>query len=254
MENKIIKLINYNITTPCHLFNSLNDEKDGNELIKNAKLRRFYSTGTKKGIISTRRALIASGLNISDPKIKFGLYTTQYGYLHPLPSELLPEHEQAKAHHSKHIYQTIWECERVNPFLITLSLSNNLLGILSQELNLQCDCAAFLRGNLGLLSAFSEAELCLNNHLIDYALVVASGIGSITQDIQSEFSGGSIEFGATFILTRVENQAPQGNSHLIDIPYLYQNYSERNYAAETLFFIKDIADRIKPHRQVETVN
>ncbi|REF27533.1 hypothetical protein BDD26_2321 [Xenorhabdus cabanillasii] len=253
-KSRIIKLVSHNITTPCHLFNNLNYEKDDNELIKNKKLRRYYSTGTKKGIISTRKALISACLDVSDPKIRFGLYTTQYGYLHPLPSELLPVHEQTKINNSNSIYQAIWECERVNPFLITLSLSNNLLGVLSQELSLQCDCASFLRGNLGLLSAFSEAELCLNNNLIDYALVVASGIGSVTQNTQSGFSGEFVEFAVTFILTRVENQVPQDNSHIIDITCLHQNYREGNYAAETILFIKDIEEHIKSHRQVETVN
>ncbi|WP_340613824.1 hypothetical protein [Xenorhabdus thailandensis] len=253
-KNRVIKLITHNITTPCHLFNNLNDEKEGDELVKNNKLRRFYSTGTKKGIISTRRALISAGLDINDPKIRFGLYTTQYGYLHPLPSELLPEYEQTQTNNPNSIFQTIWECEQVNPFLITLSLSNNLLGVLSQELNLQCDCASFLRGNLGLLSAFSEAELCLNSGLIDYALVVASGIGNVSQESQSEFAGGGVEFGVTFILTKVENQVSQENLHLIDITRLYQNYREGNYAAETLLFIKELADRINAHKQVETVN
>ncbi|MEX0446960.1 hypothetical protein [Xenorhabdus sp. SGI246] len=252
-KNRIVKLVTHNITPPCYLFNTWDYEQDGNELIKNKKIRRFYSTGTKKGLISTRKSLISAKLDISDPKIRFGLYTTQYGYLHPLPSELLPENEQIKASNTNNIFQTIWQCERVNPFLITLSLSNNLLGVLSQELKLQCDCASFLRGNLGLLSAFREAELCLNNDLIDYALVVASGIGSVTQDIHSGFSGGGVEFGVTFILTRVGNQTPQDNSHLIDVTRLYQNYREGNYAAETILFIKDIADRIKSQKQIETV-
>ncbi|WP_047685773.1 MULTISPECIES: hypothetical protein [Xenorhabdus] len=258
VNNKLIKLVAHNVTTLSSLFHDPSDETEENNLIKNEKLRRFYSTGTQKGVISARKALILAGLDIHDPKMKFGLYATQYGYLHPLPEELLPEDTQTQAKKQENsansIFKTIWQSEQINPFLVTLSLSNNLLGVLSQELQVQCDCASFLRGNIGLLAALSEAELNLNSHLIDYALVVASGIGHVPQECQPDLSGEYVEFGVTFILTRVENTTPQDPTYLIDITHLNQHYRDKNYAAETLLFIKELAERIETHKHIESVN
>ncbi|CDH22690.1 hypothetical protein [Xenorhabdus bovienii] len=251
--NRGVKLISYNVTSHHPSLNSLNYENNGGELIKNNKLRRFYSIGTEKGIISARRALMLSGLDIADPNKKFGLYTTQYGYLHPMPSELNPEQEEHGAENEHEIYQTIWNSVQVNPFLITLSLSNNLLGVLSQELSLQCDCASFLRGNIGLLSAFSEAELFLSNGMIDYALVVASGMGNITHDAQSDGEEDFVEFGVTFILAKGERPTLQ-DYPTIDISSLNRMYREGNHCAEAVLFINEIAAYMSACVRTETAS
>ncbi|CDH33817.1 hypothetical protein [Xenorhabdus bovienii] len=251
MESKALKLVSYNLISDHPQFNSLGHDHDGSDLIRKRKLKRFYSIGTKQGLISTRQSLLLSGLDIDEPAIKFGLYTTQYGYLHPMPSELFPDMEQNKVKDKNEIYQTSWASEQINPFLITLSLSNNLLGVLSQELGLQGDCASFLRGNIGLLSAFNEAELLLNSGFIDYALVVASGMGSMVCDPPSGISEEFVEFGITFILASGEKQT-QKDYPSIDISSLYRMYREGNYSAETIDFIKDIVERMASYALTES--
>ncbi|WP_340617268.1 hypothetical protein [Xenorhabdus entomophaga] len=247
MESKKIRLIGYHLNCDHPQFNRSGSDKDDSTLIKNSKLRRFYSRGTEKCLIATRKLLLSAGLDIDDPAIKFGLYATQYGYLHPMPCELLPEWEPDEIRSENDIYQAMWTSERVNPFLITLSLSNNLLGVLSQELGLQGDCASFLRGNTGLLSAFKEAELLLNNGVIDYALVVASGMGKV---LQSDDPETFVEFGVTFIFTR----SAQEDYPIIDIASLSRMYHEGNYSAETLNFIKDIAEVMSSTELIENFN
>ncbi|WP_339379089.1 hypothetical protein [Xenorhabdus lircayensis] len=251
MESKEIKLIAYDLISDHPEFNSLNHGNDGSELIKNRKLRRFYSIGTEKGLISTRRSLLLSELNIDDPAIKFGLYATQYGYLHPMPSELLTEAGQNGVKDENDMYQTIWASEQINPFIITLSLSNNLLGVLSQELGLQGDCTSFLRGNIGLLSAFNEAELLLSSGTIDYALVVASGMGILAREPQPDLAKTFVEFGVTFILTSDEAQRQKHYSS-VDIASLCRMYREGNYSAETIHFIKDITERMASQVLIES--
>ncbi|MDC9597287.1 hypothetical protein [Xenorhabdus anantnagensis] len=253
MKGKKIRLIGYHLNCDHPQFNCPVSDNDESALTINSKLRRFYSKGTEKCLISTRRLLLSSSLNIDDPAIKFGLYATQYGYLHPMPGELLPEWEQNGVRNEQDIYQAIWASEQVNPFLITLSLSNNLLGVLSQELALQGDCASFLRGNIGLLSAFNEAELLLNNGVIDYALVVASGMGQIDRIAQSDISETFVEFGVTFILTR-DDKPMQKDCPIVDIASLSRMYHEGNYSAETLDFINDIAEAISSSALIENFN
>ncbi|MDC9613376.1 hypothetical protein PSI19_05630 [Xenorhabdus khoisanae] len=250
MESKKIQLMGYHLNCDHPQFNRSGSDKDGRTLIKNRKLRRFYSRGAEKCLISTRKLLLSAGLNIDDPTIKFGLYATQYGYLHPMPCELLPEWEPDGIKSVNDIYQAMWTSERVNPFLITLSLSNNLLGVLSQELGLQGDCASFLRGNMGLLSALKEAELLLNNGVIDYALVVASGMGKVGDAPQSDASETFVEFGVTFILTR----SAQEDYPIIDIASLSRLYHEGHYSAETLNFINDIAEIMSSTELIENFN
>ncbi|OTA19023.1 hypothetical protein Xbed_02718 [Xenorhabdus beddingii] len=252
MKSKEIKLIGYDMISDHPEFNRLNPGNDGRELIKNKKLRRFYAMGTEKGLISTRRALRLSGLNMDDPTIKFGLYATQYGYLHPMPAELLAEAGQKGVKDENEMYQTIWASEQINPFIITLTLSNNLLGVLSLELGLQGDCASFLRGNIGLLSAFNEAELSLSSGAIDYALVVASGMGTLAREPQqSDVAKTFVEFGVTFILTSDEEQR-QKNDSSVDIASLCRLYREGNYSAETIHFIKDITERMTSRALIES--
>ncbi|MDC9594859.1 hypothetical protein [Xenorhabdus sp. IM139775] len=251
MESKAIKLIGYGLISDQPEFNRLDHGDGGRELIKNSKLRRFYAIGTEKGLISSRRALRSSGLNIHDPAIKFGLYATQYGYLHPMPSELLAEAGQNGVKDEHDIYRTIWTSGQVNPFIITLSLSNNLLGVLSQELGLQGDCASFLRGNMGLLSAFNEAELLLSQGTIDYALVVASGMGHLAREPQPDMAKPFVEFGVTFILTS-DNEPSQRHYPTINVAALYRRYREGNYSAETIHFIKDITEHMTSRILVES--
>ncbi|PHM50473.1 hypothetical protein [Xenorhabdus miraniensis] len=250
MESKKIRLIGYHLNCDHPQFNRSGSDKDDRTLLKNSKLRRFYSRGTEKCLIATRKLLLSAGLDIDDPTIKFGLYATQYGYLHPMPCELLPEWESDEIRSENDIYQTMWTSEQVNPFLITLSLSNNLLGVLSQELGLQGDCASFLRGNMGLLSAFKEAELLLNNGVIDYALVVASGMGRVGGAPQSDASETFVEFGVTFILTRSALE----DYPIIDIASLSRMYHEGSYSVETLNFINDIAEVMSSTELIENFN
>ncbi|CDG23333.1 protein of unknown function [Xenorhabdus poinarii G6] len=250
MEGKKLTLVGYHLNSDHPQFNRSAVNPDDSALVEKSKLRRFYSRGAKKCLISTRKLLLESGLNIRDPAIKFGMYASQYGYLHPMPHELLPEWKQNGGVSEHDIYQSIWTSAQINPFLITLSLSNNLLGVLSQELDLQGDCASFIRGNIGLLSAFKEAALLLNNGVIDYAFVVASGMGKVDTGISEAF----VEFGVTFILTN--DQKPQQHNHYpgIDITSLCRMYREGGYTAENLYFIKDILALMDSQARIESLN
>jgi hypothetical protein len=104
-----------------------------------------------------------------------------------------------------------------------------LLGLVTQELNIQGDCASFLRGNTGLLSAFQEAELMLRMGKLDYALIVISGLGY--QD-NNRYS-----FGSCFLLVQ-----QHGDTVLPELTSanLINEFHTGKYGSEDISFIKKI--------------
>lgn len=145
--------------------------------IEKKKNRRFYAKGTELGILAAKQLWNKYNIQLNMTTSRIGIYTSQYSYLHPNTNDLFGTLDLANIESLEQIYSVLWTTSKINPFLVTLSLSNNLLGLVSQELNVRGDCASFLRGNIGLISAFQEAEFMLRIGKLDCALVVISGLG-----------------------------------------------------------------------------
>ncbi|WP_316426003.1 hypothetical protein [Klebsiella oxytoca] len=197
------------------------------------KNRRFFSIGTLNGILSAKN--IFSRLKLTEEQLtrRTGIYCAQFGYLHPNFDDLLGKIDTQSLNGKDGLFNTIWHSNKINPFLITLSLSNNLLGLVSQELGMKSDCAAFLRGNTGLLAALREAQLSLSCNKVDYALVMASGIiGKISSDQQK------IEFGFSLMLKR-EN-AQENYPHLPDYNELLNYYQNEVDCENNISFVRKL--------------
>lgn len=197
--------------------------------IEKKKNRRFYATGTELGILAAKQLWHKHNIQSDKTTGRLGIYTSQYSYLHPNVDNLLGSIDFANIEPLERIYSVLWTSAKINPFLVTLSLSNNLLGLVSQELNIQGDCASFLRGNIGLLSAFQEAEFMLRLGKLDYALVVISGLGYQDKNRHS--------FGCCFLLVQQHSDVILPELILAN---LINEFHTGKYGPEDISFIKQI--------------
>lgn len=197
------------------------------------KNRRFFSIGTLNGILSAKKMF--SRLALTDQQITHdtGIYCTQFGYLHPDFNDLLAKIDTRILDGQEVLFNTIWHSNKINPFLITRALSNNLLGLVSQELGIKSDCAAFLRGNTGLLAALREAQLSLYCNKVDYALVMASGV---TDKPSSEQPG--TEFGISLMLKRDDGK--EKYPPLPNYDELLNYYQQQEGYRNNLSFIRKV--------------
>lgn len=200
------------------------------------KNRRFYSIGTQHGIQSAKNILSRLPAAKSKVSHRIGLYCTQFGYLHPNCDDFIGKIETSSLKTKEELFYFIWNSHKINPFLVTLSLSNNLLGLASQELGVKFDCASFLRGNIGLLAAFQEAKLALNSQRVEYALVMASGLYKHVN--KGSYKTEGKEFGVSFMLKR--NSIENKYLATLDPDILCNRYQFGEYRLEDLAFIKMI--------------
>lgn len=197
--------------------------------IEKKKNRRFYAKGTGFGILAAKQLWQKHNIESNKVTSQIGLYMSQYGYLHPNVDDLLGNLDFANLEDLDQVFSVLWTTTKINPFLVTISLSNNLLGLVSQELDVRGDCASFLRGNIGLISAFQEAELMFQLGKLDYALVVISGVGYQEQNRRT--------FGCCFLLMQQNSNITLSESisnSLID------EFNTGKYGPEDISFIKQI--------------
>ncbi len=227
-----IVIVDYEFIIGDNTLNSAEKESVYSKLTLK-KNRRFFSVGTLNGILSAKAML--SRLTLMDEQIthRTGVYCTQYGYLHPDFNDLLVKVDTQNIANQNTLFKTLWHSNKINPFLITLSLSNNLLGLVSQELGIKSDCAAFLRGNTGLLAALREARLLLYCNKVDYALVMASGVADNTSSkLQKK------EFGLSLMLKREDEK--EKYFPLPNYDELLSFYGEQPYYGNDLSFIRKL--------------
>lgn len=197
--------------------------------IEKKKNRRFYAKGTEFGILAAKQLWQKHNMESNKATSQIGLYMSQYGYLHPNVDDLLNSLDFANLNALDQVFSVLWNTAKINPFLVTISLSNNLLGLVSQELNVRGDCASFLRGNIGLLSAFQEAELMFQLGRLDYALVVISGVGYQDQNRRT--------FGCCFFLVQQSKKNTLSESISTN---LINEFNTGKYGPEDISFIKKI--------------
>ncbi|QCT19982.1 hypothetical protein FEM41_10105 [Jejubacter calystegiae] len=197
------------------------------------KNRRFFSIGTLNGILSAKKMF--SRLTLTDEQItrSTGIYCTQFGYLHPDFNDLLAKIDTRALDDQGTLFNTMWYSNKINPFLLTRSLSNNLLGLVSQEFGIKSDCAAFLRDNTGLLAALREAQLSLYCNKVDYALVMASGVADKTSSEQQK-----TEFGLSLMLKRDDGKGKCPT--LPDYDELLNYYQTQGHCGNNLSFVRKL--------------
>lgn len=230
---KRLTLIDYEFIIGDIASSSLKSKSSHIEL-RLKKNHRFYSAGTLQGIQSAKN--LVDRLNLTDVQIeqRTGIYCSQFGYLHPNFDDFLKVGETSSLNCVGDFYYSIWNSHKLNPFLVTLSLSNNLLGLTSQELKMKTDCASFLRGNIGFLAALNEARLSLNYKNIDYALIMASGISCDNKNNEA----GSEVFGVSLFVKLEDTQKKY--SSLPNCDELYDLYRYEIDCLENLSFLKKL--------------
>jgi hypothetical protein len=72
-------------------------------------------------------------------------------------------------------FKQVWDCSRVNPFIVTNGLNNNLLGVTGLQWALNGDACAFIRDQFGSHGALQEAAFSLKAGYCDLAMVAVAG-------------------------------------------------------------------------------
>lgn len=155
-------------------------QQNGNEITVpvTRKLKRYMSASIPSAIKVSEYAFHAAGINPLDREKNIGIYAGQYGYLHPHLEEFIPAFIETHPDSMQTAFKDAWESSKVNPFIVTNMLNNNLLGLLSLHWGIAGDCAALVRDSLSAVAAIQEAMFSLQQQFCDVALVICAGADS----------------------------------------------------------------------------
>ncbi len=140
------------------------------------KFERFSCRSGAEAISACERAFSMAKIDTNNLGDRFGLYVNQAGHQH---SDIDDYHDAINQWREKQknesLLKHLWQSRSVSPFLAIKGLGNNLLGMISIFFNLRGDCCAFVRDEVGAISALKEAMFNLQHGYIDTALVVSAG-------------------------------------------------------------------------------
>lgn len=136
------------------------------------KLKRYMAPFTINSLTATTTAL--ADLTLTERAKDVGIYTSQTGYSNPFYAEFsaaLPSNTES----AEETFKALWLSERVNPFLITNALNNNLLGVSGLNWQLNGDACAFIRDQFGAFGALQEAMTAIAVGECQLAIVAVGG-------------------------------------------------------------------------------
>ena len=135
---------------------------------------RFSCRVLAEALAACQHAITMSGLEPDHLSENCGLYTSQSGYQHPD----IDDYQQALVNSqqsSQSTFSYLWNSRQFNPFLAIKGLPNNLLGLISIEMGIKDDCAAFVLDQQGAAAALNEALFNIQYGFVDRALVISAG-------------------------------------------------------------------------------
>ncbi len=207
------------------------------------KLKRYMAPAAINSLTATSEAL--AHISLAERATEVGIYTSQTGYGSPFYSEFsaaLPESADSAAQ----TFKALWSSERVNPFLITNALNNNLLGISGLNWQLNGDACAFIRDQLGAFGALQEAIVAIDAGECQLAIVAIAGnsndpLAKWLQDSESEMAEKVTNGATTLILASEEWLSKTGHKAVARLSILASGYHLNTEQLNTL-----IAEYLKP--------